>query len=66
MYKTHEKYEWSRRPKNFKTHLEKRGYERSGIELVMQEIIAIIRTDLLRRPKNKGEKYTAESYGHLI
>ena len=43
---------------DFKTHLEKRGYERSEIEHVMQEIIAIIRTDLLRRSKNKwGERH---------
>ena len=36
----------------------KRGYERSEIEPVMQEIIAIIRTDLLRRPKNKKGRKT--------
>ena len=34
----------------FKTHLEKKGYERSEI--------AIIKTDLLRRPKNKKGRET--------
>ena len=43
---------------DFKTHLEKRGYERSEIEPVMQEIIAIICKDLLRRPQNKNERKT--------
>ena len=36
----------------------KRGYERSEIEPVMQEVIAIIRTDLLRRPRNKKGRKT--------
>ena len=45
MYKTPEKYEWSRRPKtiltDFKTHPEKRGYERSEIEPVMQKLLQL-------------------------
>ena len=44
--------------KEFKTHLEKRGYEHSEIEPIMQEIIATNRTDFLQKPKNKKEKKT--------
>ena len=36
----------------------KKRFERSEIEPVVQEIIAIIRTDLLRRPKNKQGRKT--------
>ena len=52
MYKTLAEYEWSKGPKNNSYN------KRSEIEPVMQEIIAIIRTDLLRRPKNKKGRKT--------
>ena len=40
--------------KDFKVHLEKRGYKQSEIEPIIQETISANRKDLLRKPKKKN------------
>lgn len=42
--------------KDFKTHLEKRGYKQSEIEPIMQETLSANRMDLLNKQKKKNNK----------